>query len=91
MPRARHLDTHGRIWQSNRPLRPEARQRAGPSVKSARKLQNPSQPLPGTVSDIAAVVIRDAAYGDHSNAMGFGEVVNLMLDTVHIVSGHGER
>ncbi len=36
-------------------------------------------------------VLRDVAYGDYPNAVGFGEVANLLLDTARIVSGHGER
>jgi hypothetical protein len=40
---------------------------------------------------MAASVLRDAAYGDYPDAMGFREVANLMLDTARIVSGHGER
>ena len=54
-------------------------------IGSPRNGVNPCrtpQPLPGTVSDIAAAVIRDAADPDYSNAIGFREVANLMLDTL---------
>ena len=40
---------------------------------------------------MAASVLRDTAYGDYPDAMGFREVANLMLDTARIVSGYGER
>jgi hypothetical protein len=63
-------------------------------IGSPRNGVNPCstpQPLHRTVSDIAASVLRDAAYGDYPDAMGFREVADLMLDTARIVSGHGER